>query len=169
MKKIFKKVRLIYKKEKQAYLFLFFGILLLTIFSGWRFHQAKILSFKADFYGSDNETRKGQIPVYIKIYPIGVDIKIKEATIIEGTWQVFSDGLSHLASSARIGEGGNIIIYGHNKDSILGPIRYIKEEAKIEIKGEDAKLYYYLVTKTDTVDPDNLSYILPKNGEVLTL
>jgi LPXTG-site transpeptidase (sortase) family protein len=155
--------------RRQGIILLVFGLFLLGLYSVWRFHQLRILSFDIKNYAQANLERKGEIPVYIKIYPVGVDIKIKEAGIVDGVWQVFPDSLSHLASSARIKEGGNIVIYGHNKDNILGPIRYLQEGAKIELKGEDGKSYYYEVTKTDTVDPANLGYIEPKKEEVLTL
>lgn len=168
MNKLFRKIKKIYRKETQGFIFLVSGILLLLIFSGWRFHQVRILSFNA------KEVEKvvsstGIKPVYIKIYPIGVDVGVKETVIKDGVWVIQPNEASYLVSSAGIGDDGNIIIYGHNKDDILGPIRYITLGAKIEIKGSDGNTYYYEVTKTDTVDSDNLEYILPKEEEVLTL
>ena len=108
-------------------------------------------------------------PVYIKIYPIGVDIGIKETVIKDGVWAVQPNEANYLISSAGIGDMGNMIIYGHNKDNILGPIRYIKAGAKIEIKGSDDRTYDYEVVKTDIVSPDNLEYIQLKSEETLTL
>lgn len=160
------------RHQKNSYrtglIYLFSGILLLLIFSGWRFHQARILSFNAKEIAKV-ETKSGIRPIYIKIYPLGVDVGIKEAVIKDGVWVIHSNEASHLITSAGIGDLGNMIIYGHNKDSILGSIRWIKIGAKIELKGSDGKTYFYEVVKTDTVSPDNLEYILPKNGEVLTL
>lgn len=171
MKLSLKKINKIYKKEKQGFLFLVSGILLLLIYSGWRFHQIRILSF----WGKDNlisevsEEKKGSLPVYIRSYPVGIDIGIKEASIVKGVWQVFSDSVSHLNSSGRIGEGKNIVIYGHNKDDVFGPIRYMKEGTEIELRDEKGEKFIYKVVKTDTVKPDNLEYVTSKSEELLTL
>ena len=171
MKFSFKKIKKIYKKEKQGFLFLVSGILLLLIYSGWRFHQIRILSFwgKENLVSEVSSERKGNLPIYIRSYPVGIDIKVKEAIIAKGVWQVFSDSVSHLDFSGRIGEGKNIVIYGHNKDDVFGPIRYMKEGSEIELRDEKGEKFIYKVIKTDTVKPDNLDYVTPKNEEILTL
>jgi LPXTG-site transpeptidase (sortase) family protein len=168
MNKFFRKVKKVYRKEKQGFILLASGISLLLIFSVWRFHQVRILSFNAKEIAKIVSST-GIRPVYIKIYPIGVDVGVKETVIKDGIWVIQPDEASYLVSSAGIGDKGNMIIYGHNKDTILGPIRYIAVGAKIELKGSDGKTYNYEVTKTDTVDPNNLEYILPKSEEVLTI
>lgn len=150
-------------------IYLTFGIIFLLIFSGYRFHQARTLSFFTKEAISVSTERTGQIPVYIKSYPLGVDIKVSESVIKDGIWQVFPEAISHLASSARIGEKGNIVLYGHNKDDVLGPIRYAKIGEKIELYDAAGKKYLYSVVKTDTVNPDNLTYILPTKEETLTV
>lgn len=155
--------------RRSGLIYLLFGISLLLIFSGYRFHQARILSFFTKETPQITTQRTGVVPVYIKSYPLGVEIKIKESSVQNGVWQVFPDAVSHLDSSARIGESGNMILYGHNKDDVLGPIRHARIGGKIELKGSDGKTYGYEVVKTDTVDPNNLEYILPKSEEVLTL
>ena len=134
------------RNQKNSYrtglIYLFSGILLLLIFSIWRFHQTRILSFNAK-EAVKIVSSTGIKPVYIKIHPIGVDVGIKETIIKDGIWVIQPNEASYLVTSAGIGDEGNMIIYGHNKNNILGPIRYIKVGAKIEIKGNDGKIYDY--------------------------
>ena len=143
------------------------GLILISIFCVWRYHQERILSFNtktvAEFKSS------GIKPVYVKSYPVGVDIDIKNTSINNGVWAIHPNNANYLINSAGIGDGGNIIIYGHNRDDIMGPIRYIKDGAIVEILGSDGKTYIYEVIKTDVVDPNNLSYIGETNDETLTL
>lgn len=139
----------------------------MSIFAGWRYHQARILSFNSEIV-SEYKT-SGVKPVYIKSYPVGVDIEIKDATINNGVWAIHPNSANYLISSAGIGDIGNTIIYGHNNNQILGPIRWIEVGAEIEIIGSDNKNYYYKVVKTDTVSPENLEYIKPKDTETLTV
>lgn len=153
-----------FKRNHLIYLGLFF----IFIFSAWRYHQIRILSFNnAEVEKADIST--GVIPMHIKSYPVGIDVNIKPSAISKGVWAIHPHDANYLISSARIGDKGNIILYGHNKNEIMGPLRYIKEGAMIEILGSDGKNYKYVVSKTDTVSPDNLSYIENTSDETLTL
>ena len=142
------------RNQKNSYrtglIYLSLGIFLLLVYSGWKFHQTRILSFNTKEIARIVSST-GIKPTYIKIYPIGVDVGIKETVIKDGVWVIQPNEASYLVTSAGIEDKGNIIIYGHNKDSILGPIRYIKTGAKIDLKGSDGKTYFYEVVKTDTV------------------
>lgn len=146
---------------------LIIGLLLLSMFVVWRYHSARILSFNTKEAAKVNSSNVK--PVYIKSYPIGIDVDIKDATISNGVWGIHPNSVNFLVSSAGLGSSGNTILYGHNKDTIMGPIRWVQTGSKIEILGSDNNTYFYEVVKTDTVSPDNLEYIGEKNEETLTL
>lgn len=143
------------------------GLFLILIFLSWRYHQVRILSFNTKTVSEFKSS--GVKPVHIKSYPVGVDIDIKDSSIKNGVWAIHPNSANYLINSAGIGDNGNIIIYGHNRDNIMGPIRYVKIGAIIEILGSDGKVYKYEVVKTDTVDPNDLSYILETSSETLTI
>lgn len=157
------------KTGKSSYNYpLILGILLLIVFSGWKYHNARILSF--NIKEAAKASNSGIKPVYIKSYPIGVDVDIKDTVINNGVWGIHPHSANYLTSSAGLGGKGNTILYGHNKNEILGPLRWINVGAKIEILGSDNNTYNYEVVKTDTVSPDNLDYIKPtETEELLTL
>lgn len=147
--------------------YLISGLLLIIVFSVWRYHQARILSFNVSEIAKVNFS--GVKPVHIKAYPVGVDVSIKDGVIKDGVWAIYPKDAIYLLGSAGLGDSGNTIIYGHNRDDVLGPIRWAKLGSFIDIRGSDGKDYRYEVTKIDTVDPDNLSYIQPTKNETLTL
>lgn len=143
------------------------GLTLISIFLVWRYHNLRILSFNTTIV---DQTKSANIkPIYIKSYPIGIDVKIEDTSITNGIWTIKPNSANYLVTSAGIGDNGNIIIYGHNKNNILGPIRWMKTGDIIEITGSDNKIYKYKVEKTDTIDPNNLSYITPTDKEILTI
>ncbi len=143
------------------------GIALIFSFIIWRYHNLRILSFNAEKVSMYKNS--GIKPSYIKSYPVGVDVKVGDASINDGVWTILPDSVSYLVDSAGLGDGGNIIMYGHNRDNILGPIRWIKEGAVIEVTGNNNLIYKYEVVKTDVVGPDNLDYIKDTQEETLTL
>jgi len=67
------------------------------------------------------------IPTQLIIKKIGIDLPIEETAINNGVWQIGEKGASHLTISARPGEKGPIILYGHNTVDRLGPIRWLSK------------------------------------------
>lgn len=156
------------KKEIKKFLkdnfLIILGLFLLSSFVVWRYHQARILSFSSKITPAEiGESTIGFVPSHIKAYPVGVDVDITRATIVNGVWPVFPTTAGYVLN------GKNLIIYGHNKDEIMGPIRWIKEDAEITLIDLNGEEHKFKVVKTDEVDPNNLSYIEKTNEETLTV
>lgn len=140
---------------------IFFGVLLMLIFVAWRFYQVRILSF--NIKEITQVEYSGINPSHIKAYPVGVDIDIKPAVINNGVWPIFNDSAGYVVN------GNNLIIYGHNKNNIFGPIRWMKVDNQIELMSTDGDLFKFKVITTDIVEPNNLNYIQKTSDETLTL
>jgi LPXTG-site transpeptidase (sortase) family protein len=147
--------------------YIVFGIFFILVFLGWRYHNLRVLSF--DTNEVNIEVKSLIKPVYIKAYPVGVDVSIKDAKIIDGIWQIHPNSVSYLVTSDGIGGKSNIILYGHNKIDVLGPIRHAKIDSLIELTGSDGNRYKYKVVKTEIVKPSNLSYLGNTEDETLTI
>jgi sortase A len=154
-------------KDRQGLILILIGGFFMLIFFSWRFYQARILSFSGDV--PQVGIHKGAKPVSIQIPSINLKLAIEEAIIKDSVWQVSETGANHLNQSAYPGDGGNIVIYGHNKNSLFGPIRWLEKGAEIELTDEKGEKHLYKVVETTEVSPDNLQYILPKDEETLTL
>lgn len=154
-----KQFRKFFKKN----LLLISGLVLISVFCIWRYHSSRILSFttlEQEFFQNYDE---GVIPVHIRAYPVGVDVEVKKAQIKDGVWTIYPKSAGYIRNE------NNLIIYGHNKDQLMGPIRYIKNDAQITLLGNDGEENKYAVIKTDTVEPDNLQYIQATNEDTLTI
>lgn len=143
------------------------GLFLILIFGAWRFYTARILSFEGKV--PEIVAKEGYRPVSIRIPSVNMSLDVSEGAIIEGVWQISKAGASHLNVSANPGEGGNTVIYGHNKNSLFGPIRWLERGAEIELEDERGNKFNYIVSETLEVAPDKIDYVLPKGEETLTL
>ena len=146
------------------------GFALIVIALFWRGYQIRTLSF-ADNYpvpASENQP-SGVIPTLIKIDKIGLELPIEESRIIDGVWEISYSGASHLDSSANPGEGGNIVVYGHNKNSLFGPIRWLSTGDTIELTDKEGNVFVYEIAQTFETTPDDITHVLPKDEETLTL
>lgn len=113
--------------------------------------------------------RQANQPIRIKIDSLSISLPITEGYIENNRWDVSENGVSHLNISAYPQTPGNIILYGHNKTSILGKLVNIKQGATITLKTRDQKEYSYKVEKTLVVSPSNVEILESHNKEIITL
>ncbi len=98
-----------------------------------------------------------------------VDVDIDSAVYANGDWTISPSHASYLATSGRVGKGGNIVIYGHNKREILGNIRVLKLGELITLTTEDGVQHDYQVQLVKEVSPSDTSLVQPTQEETLTL
>lgn len=109
------------------------------------------------------------IPTRLSIPKINLQLPIEETTISRGIWTISPNGASHLALSARPGENGPIILYGHNTNDRFGPIRWLSSGDKIQIITKNNKTFSYTIIKTMDVSPTQLDVFTQQQGESLIL
>lgn len=136
----------------------------------WRFkwHSLALDQNLLAQYASHEMAGAQQRPVHIEI-PWFVDVSISQQVLIQDKWTISETEASHLANSARPGEAGNIIIYGHNTRKILGNIRALKGGEIVTLTSADETQHQYRVTKIIEVNPTQVEYLLPTSEETLTL
>lgn len=147
------------------------GILLILVSSAHRVLRNRALSMDKQTVAELTQklpTKTVPKPTHILI-PWFLDVDIEEEVFDGANWTVSENKASHLAQSANPGESGNIIIYGHNKREILGNIRALKGGEKVTIKTDDGKEHLYKVQSWYEVNPDNMKYLQPTEGETLTM
>lgn len=108
------------------------------------------------------------LPEKIIIPSIAMDIGIKPAKVVGGTWEIFDETASFGLGSAPPGQKGNTVIFAHAKRGLFAPLRNIKKDAPIYIL-TPVGWYSYQVTEIKTVSPKQVEVLLPTEEETLTL
>jgi LPXTG-site transpeptidase (sortase) family protein len=143
-----------------------FGTLFLSISLLWHFNQTIQLAFFTPHVVPVQKTHA--VPTQLIIQKVHINLPIEQTTIQNGAWQV-SEQVSHLTTSARPGEKGPIILYGHNTIEKLGPIRWLSKGDTIEVKTIDNKIHSYKIDQTMTVAPNRLDIFTKRAGEALII
>ncbi len=147
------------------------GIFLMIIAGlHWRF-KWQALTLDQDLlaqYASYEVEGAEKRPVHIEI-PWFVDVDISQQVLVAGEWTIAEREASHLANSARPGEAGNIIIYGHNTRPILGNIRALQGGEIVTLTSADGSKHQYQIKQIVEVRPDQVEYLLPTSEETLTI
>lgn len=116
----------------------------------------------------ENAYRKA-LPTHIKIKNL-VDQTIQEFDYApDGMPVISNDHVSHLIDSARPGENGNMILYGHNLTKILGKMRFTKVGDVIDITNADSELVQYKVTAVEIVETTETHWLEQTDNAVITV
>lgn len=154
------------KRTKSGVKLILAGTLLLVIFGIWRIHEVRLLAFNSRFAAT---VPTGRRPTRISLPKVKIDLAVTEATVTDGSWEISPDGASHWDNSANPGQPGNIVIYGHNKTNLFGPIRWLELDDEIVLTDDQNQKYHYRIVNTVIVSPNDIAYLLPTEEETLTL
>lgn len=154
------------REQKIGLIFLVFGISFFTLFVLYK--KGNHLYF-SETPQTSIEISNDLLPRRITISNVGLDLPVSPAKVLSGNWQISESGASYLLGSGTPGKPGNIVIYGHNKKKIFGPILSLKKGAEIKIEDEKGNIYKYEVRETKVVLPKNIEVLSPTPDETLTL
>lgn len=150
-----------------AYLFITLGIIFTIIPLIFYFNQTIQLAL---FNPKTTEIKhiKRTSPTEISIPSIKLTLKTRPTIISNNIWQIAEDGASYLSTSARPGEKGAIIMYGHNTPERFGPILDLTPGKTIILKTSDQKPHVYKIAKTLEVYPDKMD-VFNQRDETLVI
>lgn len=120
-------------------------------------------------YGDHNPNVPGRV-VRIVAPSINLDTKVYEVYGINGVWEVAEYAAGHLYSSMNPGEGGNVVLSGHNnwKGEVFRYLENLKSGAEIDLWTQAGKKYVYKVREIDKLKEVGVSYAQRvKNGQVM--
>lgn len=152
--------------------YVFTGIIGLFLILGGIFYlsnRSSVLSFAnipSEYSGTEPS---GSIPVSLELPSLGLKLPVSETVIRDGIWQTSGSELSHLTVSARPGQSGNIIIYGHNTDGVLGRLHKISVTDLVKITNRTGNIFIYKINNIKTVSPQSVEVVSPTEHELLTL
>lgn len=105
----------------------------------------------------------------INIPKIKRDLKVEDGSYVNGRWEVSQEGVSYYTDSSLPQEGGNTVLYGHNKARILGGLVDMKKGDKIELRLDNGDIKIYEVSETKTIKSSEVSILNETEEPRLTI
>lgn len=110
-----------------------------------------------------------EAPVKIYIPKIGRFLPIEAGKVVENRWEVSERGVSYLTSTPAPGQLGNTVMYGHNRDAILGRMQNLVSGDKIYVLGDKGTIYKYTVFETKEITPQQVEILNQTEDKRLTV
>lgn len=117
---------------------------------------------------TQNEASNSGVPKKI-IIGEAVNIPLDEAQLVGQKWTVSPVNGTYLLNSARLGQVGNMIIYGHNLKSIFGNLKMVETGDRVTLTDELGKDWTYRVVKTVVINPADSSWLQDTDIPMLTI
>lgn len=109
------------------------------------------------------EEKKASPPTAIFIPALNLDLTVAPGIVKNNQWTLYDDKISWLATSEAPGSGKNVILYGHNRPLLFGPLDKINIGEEIIVKNND-DTFVYVVSEMRKVSPKEVDVIIsPKN------
>lgn len=102
-------------------------------------------------------------PVSIAIPTLSLNLQIEPGIVQNNQWTLYDDKISWLATSEPPGSGKNVILYGHNRPLLFGPLDNLEIGEEIIVKNTEES-FTYTVAEKRKVLPEEVDVIIsPKN------
>lgn len=111
----------------------------------------------------------GVMPVAIKAADLNIAVPLELGSITNDEWVLSDEAANYLDVSGKIGESGNIVIYGHDKKSIFGNFKEAQTGQVVHLTGSDGQEREYTITNIFETTPENVDVIQPTEHELLTI
>lgn len=168
LKKIIKKVT-----QNTPELLMATGVFLVILSSAHQFFIARSLRYNRELIERLNieEQQKVQAatPVRIEIPHFRVNLPIEQVTVKNEQWVIPDAEVGHVKESAYPGFDGNVILFGHNKRTVFGPLLWMSVGQEIILYTQDGSKQVYTVSDIFETDPRNVEVLAPTETEMLTL
>ncbi|MDP9211680.1 MAG: sortase [bacterium] len=107
-------------------------------------------------------------PVHLTIAGV-LDEPLERGSYGNGRWSVSDTAGTYLVQSAKPGEPGNVIIYGHNKADIFGSLPKVTGRERVTLRLENGTERHYRIVSRETVGQDRTDLLAPTDTETLTV
>lgn len=173
-------------EKKRIRFFLLVGGILLVLFGFYRpvsnpvvketRVSSEIISFSQEPVQVDKQllktvqdkNKKKVPPLRILIPLLAMDLPVKEAKVINGYWEVFSDSAGFGIGSAYPDEVGNQVIFAHAREGLFLPLRKAKVGQLVYVITSE-KWYGYKIEEIKEVIPSQIEVIATTPDTILTL
>ena len=108
-------------------------------------------------------------PAKVHIPRLERTLDISDGFIKDNRWTLSATGVSYLTTSGEVGKKGNVILYGHNTQNVLGGLWKIQVKDIIEVTDSDGNIHKYEVFERKEVKPNAVDILESAKDARLTI
>jgi len=153
-----------------------FAILLIIIGAGLIFYSAlrqgygwQTANRVEPQSNQDKTTQEAPKPAKIYIPKLKRTLEISDGFIKDNRWTISKTGVSYLTTSGKIGELGNVVLYGHNTQEVLGGLWKVQVGDIVELTDSDGNIHKFGIFDRKEVKPNTVEILESTKDPSLTI
>ena len=115
---------------------------------------------------TDKEAPK---PARIYIPKLEKTLEVSDGFIKDNRWTVSQTGVSYLINSGRLGEPGNVVLYGHNTKDVLGRLWMVQVGDIAEVTDSEGNTFKFEIFERKEVKPNTVEILESTEDSRLTI
>lgn len=167
--RVYRSHALLVSQQFLAGLLVFAGFLLIMYAASQNFDFSLYKEVKQAQRQNQKEEQMAFKAVSISIPKINKVLEIEDGTYDGKRWVVSQEGVSYYTESSLPKQGGNTVLYGHNKARILGGLVAMKKGDKIDLTLDNGEVLSYEVSETKTIKPNQVDILNQTKEAQLTI
>ena len=108
-------------------------------------------------------------PTKLYIPKIAKILYVSDGYVVDNRWAISETGVSYLVSSATPGQTGNSVIYGHNRNDILGYLPNVTTGDPVYVVLTSGDYIKYEVAETKVIEPTQVKMLNQSQDSRLTI
>jgi hypothetical protein len=120
-------------------------------------------------YDPDTSTYQAATPIPTAISWQEYITHLTPTLLSQGQWPLSKETGHYLLNSATLHQQGNVIIYGHNTDGVLGWLLDVQPTDQLTLTDQLGTTYHYQIESITDVTADDVSWLQPSEQHILTI
>ena len=159
----------LYFSQVFAILLIIFGAGLI-LWSAFRQGYGWQTPIQAEPQFNQEETEKeAPKPARIYIPRLEKNLDISDGFIKDNRWTISKTGVSYLTTSGKIGEPGNVVLYGHNTKDVLGRLWMVQVGDIVEVTDSGGNIHKFEIFERKEVKPNSVEILESTEDSRLTI
>lgn len=118
---------------------------------------------------SFSESPSPSYPSWINIKKSNITAQVAAGGYKDGKWILDSDYVLYLPTSARLGQGGNTILYAHSREKLFGNLKKTSIGDQVILGDANGKMYSYKIYSVEYIKPYEIEKINTGAKDTVTL
>src|SRR3989344_3261030 len=117
----------------------------------------------------EEKDKEAPKPAKIYIPKLERTLDVSDGFIKDNRWTVSQTGVSYLINSGRLGEPGNVVLYGHNTKDVLGRLWKVQVGDIVEVTDSGGNTYKFEIFERKEVKPNTVDILESTQDSRLTI
>src|SRR3990167_10293659 len=117
----------------------------------------------------NNTDKVAPKPAKIYIPRLKRTLDVSDGFIQDNRWTISVTGVSYLTASGKIGEQGNVVLYGHNTKDVLGSLWKVQVGDIVEVTDSEGNIHKFEIFERKEVKPNTVEILESTEDSRLTI